>query len=188
MRLLSVFAHVSLDGVIQHSDDGDGFPYADWTAPYRSPEGRDLLLAAQGERFDLLLGRRTYDIWSTHFPKAPSGPMVDRINAATKHVVTHRPQSLGWLPARAVEGDIAERVHALKAEEGGKLIVWGSSSVTNVLFEASLVDELVLITYPLLVGAGKKLFGQTSGLRVFELVSSQALGSGIVISTYRRRG
>ena len=71
-------AHVSLDGVIQTSDE-DGFPYADWTAPYRTPEGRDAVLAAHGARFDLLLGRRTYDMWSTFWPKAPSGPMSERV-------------------------------------------------------------------------------------------------------------
>jgi len=83
MRKLKIMEHISLDGVIQHSADGDDFPYSDWTAPYRTPAGRDALLAAYGESFDLLLGRRTYDIWSGFWPKAPSSPMADRLNAAT---------------------------------------------------------------------------------------------------------
>lgn len=74
MRRVKVFEHISLDGVIQHSADGGDFPHSDWTAPYRSPAGRDAVLAAQGERFDLLLGRRTYDIWSGFWPKALSSP------------------------------------------------------------------------------------------------------------------
>src|SRR5437867_8132864 len=98
MRKLKIVEHISLDGVIQHSADDDDFPYSDWTAPYRTPAGRDAMLAAYGESFDLLLGRRTYDIWSGYWPKAPSSPMADGINAATKYVATHRPESLEWGP------------------------------------------------------------------------------------------
>ena len=88
MRRLKIIEHISLDGVIQHSvDDGD-FHYSDWTAPYRTPAGRDAMLAAYGASFDLLLGRRTYDLWSGFWPKAPSSPMGDGLNAATKYVAT----------------------------------------------------------------------------------------------------
>ena len=90
MRKLKIAEHISLDGIIQHTADENGFPYVDWTAPYRTPEGRDALLAAYGEKYDLLLGRRTYDLWTGFWPKA-SGPMADRINAATKFIVTHHP-------------------------------------------------------------------------------------------------
>ena len=85
MRKLKIIEHISLDGVIQHSADDGDFPYSDWTAPYRTPAGRDAMLAAYGENFDLLLGRRTYDIWSGFWPKAPSSPMADRLNAARKY-------------------------------------------------------------------------------------------------------
>ena len=84
MRKIRIMEHISLDGVIQHSADDGDFPYSDKTAPYRTPVGRDLILAAYGESFDLLLGRRTYDIWSGFWPKAPSNPMADRLNAAKK--------------------------------------------------------------------------------------------------------
>ena len=94
MRKLKIIEHFSLDGVIQVSADGSDFPYADWTAPYRTPAGRDAIAAAQGARFDLLLGRRTYDIWSGYWPKAPSSPIADGLNAAKKFVVTHHPESL----------------------------------------------------------------------------------------------
>jgi hypothetical protein len=82
MRELKIMEHISLDGVIQHSSDDGDFPYSDWTAPYRTPAGRDAILAAYGESFDLLLGRRTYDIWSGFWPKAPSSPMADRSGSA----------------------------------------------------------------------------------------------------------
>ena len=98
MRKLKLIEHISLDGVIQVSGEDGDFPYGDWTAPYRTPAGRDAVMAAHGERFDLLLGRRTYDIWSGSWPKAPSSPMSDGLNAATKYVATHRPESLEWGP------------------------------------------------------------------------------------------
>jgi dihydrofolate reductase len=95
MRKLKMFEHTSLDGVSQHSADDGDFPYSDWTTPDRTPAGRDAVLALYGARFDLLLGRRTYDIWSGFWPKAPSGPMSDRLNAAKKYVATHRTLSRG---------------------------------------------------------------------------------------------
>ena len=114
MRKLRIIEHISLDGVIQHSADDGDFPCSDWTAPYRTPAGRDAVLAAQGERFDLLLGRRTYDIWSGFWPKAPSSPMADRLNAATKYVATHRPESLDWDPFEGLGPDteVSPRFHA----------------------------------------------------------------------------
>ena len=92
MRTLKIIEHMSLDGVIHVSGENGDFPCNDWTAPYRTPAGRDAVLAAHGDRFDLLLGRRTYDAWSGFWPKAPSSPMADGLNAARKHVATHRPE------------------------------------------------------------------------------------------------
>ena len=98
MRKPKIVEHISLDGVIQVSggtDDAD-FPYGDWTAPYRTPAGLEKVLAMYGETCDLLLGRRTYDIWSGYWPKAGKSPMANSLNAATKYVATHRPESLKW--------------------------------------------------------------------------------------------
>ena len=94
MRKIRIIEQISLDGVIQQSADENDFPYGNWTAPYRTPAGRELILAAYGESFGLLLGRRTYDMWSGFWPKAPSSPMSDRLNAATKYIATHRPEGL----------------------------------------------------------------------------------------------
>jgi dihydrofolate reductase len=188
MRTLRIFEHISLDGVIQHSDDGDGFPHADWSAPYRSPAGREALLAAQGERFDLLLGRRTYDIWSGHWPQAPSSPMADALNAARKFVFTHRPDTLAWGPFEGVGPDLVEGVRRLKEQQGPDLILWGSSTLTSTLLAQGLADEVLLIVYPLLLGTGKRLLTPGTPPCRFELLSSTALPSGIVFSHHRVGG
>ena len=126
MRELRIIEHISLDGVIEISADDGDFPYSNWTAPYRTPGGLDALAAALGERFDLLLGRRTYDIWSGFWPRAPRSAMADRLNAATKHVATHRPESLAWGPFEALGPDVVESVRRLKSQHGPDLILWAA--------------------------------------------------------------
>ena len=154
MRKLKITEHISLDGVIQHSADDGDFPYSNWTTPYRTPAGRDALIAAQGESFDLLLGRRTYDIWSGFWPKAPQSPMADRLNAATKYVVTHRPESLEWGPSKGIGTEFVESARRLKATEGPDLVLAGSSTLTSALLEHGLADEMVLLVNPVLLGKG----------------------------------
>ena len=188
MRKLKIMEHISLDGVIQHSADDGDFPYSDWTAPYRTPAGRDVILAAYGASFDLLLGRRTYDLWSGFWPKAPSGPMADGLNAATKYVATHRPESLEWGPFEGLGPDILEGVRRIKAKAGPGLILWGSSTLTPALLEHRLADEVLLLVYPVLLGTGKRFFGEGTPLRSFELVSTNALPSGIIFNTYKVAG
>lgn len=187
MRKLRIFAHVSLDGVIQNTDDDNGFPYHDWTAPYRSPEGRDALLAVEGENSDLLLGRSTYDLWASSWPQAPSSPMADRINAATKYVVTHRPEGLDWGPVEVVT-DVVEGVRRLKAGPGPGLVLWGSSTLTSPLLEHGLADEVVLIVYPVLLGTGKRLFAEGTPARSLELTGTRTTPSGLFLNTYRVAG
>jgi dihydrofolate reductase len=188
VRKLKIIEHISLDGVIQHSADEDGFPYSDWTAPYRTPAGRDAVMAAYGERFDLLLGRRTYDIWSGFWPKAPSSPLADRLNAATKHVATHRPESLAWGPFEALGPDIVEGVRRIKSQDGPDLFLSGSSTLTSTLLEHGLADEVLLVVYPVLLGTGKRFFAVGRPPRSLELVSTTAMPSGIIFSTYRVTG
>jgi dihydrofolate reductase len=190
MRKLKLFAHISLDGVIQVRDSGeDGdYPYGDWTAPYRRPDGRDAVLGAHGERFDLLLGRRTYDLWSGFWPKAPSSPLSDGINAATKYVATHRRESLEWGPFKALGPDVVEDVRRLKSHDGPDLILWGSSTLTSTLLEHGVADEIRLFVYPVLLGTGKRFFAEGSPPRAFELASTKALSSGIVMNAYNAAG
>jgi dihydrofolate reductase len=184
MRNLKIIAHISLDGVIQSSGE-NGFPYVDWTAPYRTPAGRDAVLAAQGESFDLLLGRRTYDIWSGFWPRAPSSPMSDGLNAAMKYVVTHRPETLEWGPFETVGTDFVEGVRRIKSQDGPNVVVWGSSTVTSALIEHGLADEVMLAVYPVLLGTGKRFFAEGTPAHKLELVSTQGFPSGIVFNTYK---
>ena len=190
MRKLKIFEHISLDGVIQvrgSGEDGD-YPYGDWTAPYRTPAGRDAVLAAYGERFDLLLGRRTYDLWSGFWPKAPSSPISDGLNAATKYIATHRPESLEWGPVEGLGPDIVEDTRRIKSQDGPNLILCGSSTLTSTLLEHGLADDVFLIVYPVLLGHGKRFFSEGTPPRSFELASTKALSSGIVINAYQASG
>ena len=188
MRKLKIIEHISLDGVIQHSADDDDFPYSDWTSPYRTPAGRDAILAAHGGEFDLLLGRRTYDIWSGFWPKAPSSPTADGINAATKYVATHRPESLEWGPFESVGPDIVEGVRRIKSQGGPDMILWGSSTLTSTLLEHGLADEVLLAAYPVLLGSGKRFIAEGTPARSLELVSTKAFPSGLIFNTYKVAG
>jgi dihydrofolate reductase len=185
MRKLRIFEHISLDGVIEHED---GYEYGAWTAPYRSPAGLQVILEAQGERFDLLLGRHTYDMWSGYWPKAGNSPMANALNAATKYVATHRPESLEWGPAKSLGADFVEGIRRLKSEDGPDLITWGSSTVTTPLFDEGLVDELVLVTYPVLLGRGKRLLSDTVDARELAYVGTKTTPTGLLINTYRHLG
>jgi dihydrofolate reductase len=190
MRKLRIFEHISLDGVIQVRGAGEDsdFPYGDWTVAYRTPAGRDLILAAYGERFDLLLGRRTYDLWSGFWPKAPSSPMAERINAAKKYIATHRPESLEWGPFEGLGPDIVASVRRIKSGGGPDLILCGSSTLTSTLLEHGLADEVVLIVYPVLLGQGKRIFSEGTPPRSFELASTKALPSGVVVNSFTGAG
>lgn len=188
MRKLKIFEHISLDGVIQHSADEGCFPYGEWTVPYRTLAGREAMVAAYGGSYDLLLGRKTYDLWSGFWPTAPGSPLADGINAATKYTATNRPESLTWGPAKALGPDIVGDTGRLKATDGPDLILAGSSTLTSLLLQHGLADELMLIVYPVLLGIGKRLFGEGSLPRAFKLTKSQALPSGIVINSYQSDG
>ena len=156
--------------------------------PHADPAAGEAIVAGQGKAFDLLLGRRTYDLFSGYWPKAPSSPMADSLNAATKYVATHKPDSLGWGPAEGLGPDIVEGVRRIKAKAGPDLIVWGSSTLTPVLLEHGLADEVLLLVFPVLLGVGKRIFLEGTPPRELTLVSTKSVGSGVIISTYRPSG
>jgi dihydrofolate reductase len=191
MRTIKMIEHISLDGVIQApggpTEDGD-YPHGGWTAPYRDPAIGEAVLAGHARSFDLLLGRRTYDIWSSFWPKAPSNPVSDSLNAATKYVATHRPESLEWGPVESLGQNIVEGIRRIKSQEGPDLILWGSSMLTPVLLEHGLADEVLLFVYPVLLGKGKRFFSDATPPRQLALTSTKAVSSGVIISAYTPSG
>jgi dihydrofolate reductase len=187
MRKIRIMEHISLDGVIAPPGDDD-YANGGWTAPYRSPEGAAATAEAQGDNFDLLLGRKTYDLWSTYWPKMKGGPFADKLNAATKYIVTHRPESLEWGPIGDLGTDAIEGIRRLKSQDGPDLLVWGSASVTSVLLQQGLVDELVLAVYPILLGKGKRCFSDSMDPREFAFISSKASPTGLLLNTYQYVG
>ena len=192
MRKVRIIEHISLDGVIQapggRNEGGDDYAHGGWSTPYRTPDGAAALAERQGKSFDLLLGRRTYDIWASYWPKAENGPIADGLNAATKYVATHRPDSLGWGPVDDLGADIIEGVRGVKSKDGPDLIVWGSSTLTSVLLEQGLVDEVLLLVCPVLLGRGKRFFSDSADPRELALVSTKAASSGVLMNTYRPVG
>lgn len=191
MRKLKIIEHISLDGVVQApggpNEDGD-YPYGGWTVPYRDPAAGKVILAEHGKPFDLLLGRRTYDIFAGFWPKAGSNPLADSLNAATKYVATHRPESLAWGPFEGLGPDVVEDIRRIKEKDGPDMIVWGSSTLTSMLLEHGLADEVLLLVYPVLLGKGKRFFSDEAPPRKLALTGTKAVSSGVVISTYTPAG
>lgn len=190
MRKIRIFAHISLDGAISLGGKHEGSDYSNggWMASYRTPVGAAALAEELGKGYDLLLGRRTYDLWAGYWPTVKGGPFADGLNAATKYVATHRPEGLDWGPVGNLGADIVEGIRGIKANDGPDLIVWGSTTLTPVLFDPGLVDEMVLCVYPVLMGQGKRFFSDSIDPREFALVSTKTSPTGVLINSYRHVG
>ncbi len=192
MRKVRIIEHISLDGVIQgpggpEEDRENGFDLGGWAFPHQSEAGGAAIDAAHGVGFDLLLGRKTYDIFASYWPKQ-QGPMADSLNGARKFVATHRQESLGWGPVEGLGADIAQGIRKLKHAGGPDLIVWGSSTLTPLLIAEGLADEVLLLVFPVLIGRGKRIFSDQVAATGMELVSSKATSTGVILSTYRPAG
>jgi dihydrofolate reductase len=192
MRRITIIEHISLDGVVQapggpDEDSENGFDHGGWAFPHFDPAVGEAIDAAHGTSYDLLLGRRTYDIFGGHWPNQ-EGPMADSLNGARKFVATHRPESLDWGPAEDLGADIIAGIRAAKATPGPDLVVWGSSSLTPVLIEQGLADEVLLLVFPVLIGTGKRLFSDKVAPTELTLISSKAASSGVIINTYKPAG
>ncbi len=147
-----------------------------------------MLLETYGTDFDMLLGRKTYDEFLGYWPNAGGFPMANAINAATKYVVTHRPESLEWGPVKDLGEDIIEEIRNLKSTDGPDLVLCGSISLTSVLLNAGLIDEVILIVYPVLLGKGKRLLSDSFDARELEFVSTVTPPTGVLLNTYRHLG
>ncbi|HVQ08101.1 MAG TPA: dihydrofolate reductase family protein [Allosphingosinicella sp.] len=192
MRKLIVGAFVSLDGVMQapggpEEDPTGGFDYGGWTFPYWDA----IMGAAMGESFskpfDLLLGRKTYEIFAAHWPFTDEEPAA-LFNGVTKYVATSSAAPLAWQNSVRLEGDVPDAVARLKEGDGPDLLTQGSSVLVRSLLARSLVDQLNLLVFPVLLGKGKRLFDEATMPGELELVESKTATTGVIIARYRPVG
>jgi len=191
-RELAILAFVTLDGVMQapaqpEEDFSGDFKHGGWAAPYWGDVMAQVKEEAMAEPYDLLLGRKTYEIFAPHFSKAgDKDGDAAQLNEATKYVATNTLDDLDWANSIRIDGDIAEAVGKLKAEKGRLLQVHGSWQLIQTLLQADLVDEFRLWTFPVLVGGGKRLFAQSVVRPCLKLIKSGATANGVSMTIYRR--
>ena len=191
MRKVIALEFMTLDGVIQagggpQEDTSGGFAYGGWQVPF-SDDAVDAVMSKQMTLpFDLLLGRKTFEIWEPYWPKRPDVWLG--ASTATKYVASNTVTSSEWQPSVFLSGDIAEKVRQLKREQGPDLHVYGSANLLQTLFKSDLVDELWLKIYPLTLGTGKKLFADGTTPAAFKVTESQISPKGIIVANYVRAG
>lgn len=193
MRELNLAVFLSLDGVMQApggpgEDPEHGFAHEGWSVPYWDETMMEKMGARMSGPFDLVLGRRTYDIFAAHWPKVPNDPMGKLINAATKYVATHRGDTLDWGPAEPLGADPVARLKELKQGTGPELLVQGSSTLTQKIVEAGIFDRLQVWHFPVLLGPGKRFFGEAAAPRGLKLVDSATSGTGVRMNVYEPAG
>ncbi|MBA2780387.1 dihydrofolate reductase family protein [Billgrantia kenyensis] len=195
MRKVIVGAMVSLDGVMQapggpQEDPTGGFRYGGWVAPLADEVFGEEIGKLFEQPFDLLLGRKTYEVFAAHWPYAANGPDDDiarTFNSITKYVATRKGLALTWKGSVPL-GDAAADVARLKQEEGSTLLTQGSTELVHTLLASDLVDEIHTFTFPVVLGSGKKLFGDGLAPAAFRLTAHRASPNGVVIAHYEREG
>jgi dihydrofolate reductase len=194
MRKLIVLSFITLDGVMQapggpREDDSGGFTYGGWSVGYFDEFLGNVMTEQMGHPFDLLLGRRTYEIFAAHWPRVSDDDLAARvINRARKYVVSHRPVNLDWKITIPINGDVAGKITQLKKEDGPELQVHGSGNLIQTLLKHDLVDEFWLKTFPVALGSGKRLFAEGTMPAGFSLMESRTSPAGVVASSYARAG
>jgi len=193
MRRLIAITQVSLDGVMQGpggpaEDPSGGFTGGGWAMPFLDGASRRAIDDAFAGEFGLLLGRRTYEIWTGYWPHHTDDPIGAAFAKATKHVATRGQGALGWGPAQRIGPDAVAGVRRLKATAGPELRLWGSSELLQALVAADLVDEYRLWVFPVVLGQGKRLFGEGVPPRALALVSTRRTPTGVLLNTYRPAG
>ena len=189
MRELIVNTFVTLDGVMQapggpEEDPSGGFEHGGWSFGYWDEEMQRVMGESMSKPFDLVLGRKTYEIFAAYWPHSDD-PAADILNRATKHVASTTRTELEWENSKLIEGDVPGGVRALKEEDGPELQVHGSANLIQTLLEHGLVDEFRLWTFPLVLGTGKRLFDGGAVPAGLELASSQVSSTGVIMATYR---
>jgi dihydrofolate reductase len=189
MRKLTVNTFLTLDGVMQapggpEEDPTGGFAYGGWSVNYWDDQMGDIMGEAMSTPFDLVLGRKTYEIFAAHWPHAADQPGAKPLNDARKYVASRTRPSLDWSNSVLIEGDVGEGVAALKQQDGPELQVHGSSNLIQTLLRHNLIDEYRLWTFPLVVGDGKRLFSDGTIPAGLKLIDGKISTTGVVIATY----
>jgi dihydrofolate reductase len=191
MRKLIVLEQISMDGVIQapggpDEDTSGGFEYGGWVGPYSDP-----ILSTEVEKqlnkpLDLLLGRKTFEIWEGYWPQ--HGDYWPGVNTATKYVASNTMTSSEWQPSVFLNGDVVEKITKIKGQSGPDLNVWGSGNLVQTLLKHDLVDVFWLLIYPITLGTGKRLFSGGTLPRAFSVTESKVTPNGVIVVSYERTG
>jgi dihydrofolate reductase len=192
MRKIVIFSMITLDGVMQapggpEEDTSGGFNYGGWTVPYSDESFGDVINEELSGPFDLLLGRKTYEIFASYWPQH-TGAVADPFNKAKKYVVSDGEIDLTWEESILIHNDVVTTIKALKQSDGPALQVHGSGMFIQTLLKNDLVDELRLRIFPVTLGIGKRLFAEGTIPAAFELLDSQVLPSGVILANYKRSG
>jgi len=189
MRKVIVLEHITLDGVIQapggpDEDTSGGFVYGGWIASYSDPILGTALRRQMNMPFDLLLGRKTFEIWAPYWPQHPD--IWPGANAATKYVASNTRTTGEWEPSVFLKGDIAEKVGKIKQQQGPDLHVWGSGCLIQTLIQHDVVDAFWLMIYPITLGVGKRLFADGTIPAAFKVTESTVTSKGVIVVNYER--
>jgi dihydrofolate reductase len=191
MRKLVILSFVSLDGVMQapggpEEDTTDGFKYGGWTVPFFDDASGEIMGKQLNMEYDLLLGRKTYDLFATYWPAQGDNDVFKAVK--TKYFVSNNSSPKGWEGSVQIKGDAAKEIRKLKETDGPMLQVHGSGELIQTLLEHDLADELWLKIYPVTLGKGKRLFGSGTRPAAFKLTESVVTPSGVYYGNYRRDG
>jgi len=192
MRKLVLLTFVTLEGVMQapggpREDTSGDFKYGGWTVGYWDDFLGKVMEMQMEKPFDLLLGRKTYEIFAAYWPSSKE-PGADKLNAAKKYVVSMSLGELSWINSTLISGDAVDEIKKLKSQDGPEIQVYGSSNLIQTLLKNDLVDELRLKIFPVTIGVGKRLFGDGTIPASFRLLESKTSPTGVVVGTYVRDG
>jgi dihydrofolate reductase len=193
MRKINASTFISLDGVMQapggpEEDPTEKFKFGGWTVPYWDDASGAIMGEIFSKPYELLLGRKTYDIFAAYWPQHNDNPIGEQFNAVTKYVATSAPDTLTWHNSKPLGSDVVASLRELKKQDGPDLLIQGSSVLAHSLLASDLIDKLTLLVYPVILGHGKRLFDDAALPSSFRLASSKTSSTGVVMSTYERAG
>ena len=194
MRKIITTTFITMDGVMQapggpQEDTSGGFTQGGWTFGYWDKLMGDTMTEFMSRPFELLLGKKTYNIFAAFWPTAKTDEVVAKpFNSTKKYVVTHSPMDLTWNNSYLVTGDVAAEIAKLKQMDGPDLWVHGSGNLIQTLLKNSLIDQMVVWTFPVTIGNGKKLFAEGTQAQEFKMMDSKISSTGVIIGTYEPAG